>query len=245
MIHLLDNRFITSQYINTRQLFKNKGSDILPPFSKKYKVDHELRIILELKHDFDGSTDQSQYNLKFAKNDSSTQKSDASFFATTLVPLRMTAVDNSKTIIWNNATPQSPRWCRSLRLQFEKETPELTLKEKASVEAEIDALIPFSCAIAGVKVTVVYKLYLTMIDGKVLQVITKTKSNQTCCVCKATPTQFNKLHNVSTRFKPVEGTLNFGISPLQFWIRSFEFLLHVSYRKSLEIWQVRGKKTRR
>lgn len=143
----------------------------------------ELTIKLEAKWGFDGSSNLSQYNKKFEDdNATATKKNDANLIATTMVPLRMTTLDDSKNIVWNNATPQSPRWCRPLQLQFEKETDELTLKEKESVENEIAALIPFTVTIADIKVTFEYKLYLTMIDGKCLAVITKTKSKQTCCV---------------------------------------------------------------
>lgn len=79
-----------------------------------------------------------------------------------------------------------------------------------------------------------------MIDGKVLTVITQTKSNQRCCICKATPKQFNNLSNTSTRFKAQEGTLKYGISVLHLWIRSFEWLLHISYRLKTKKWQMRG-----
>lgn len=157
-----------------------------------------------------------------------------------MVPLRMTTLDDLKSIVWNNATPQSPRWCRPLRLQFEKETDEITLKEKESVENEIAALIPFIVTIAGIKVTVLFKMYLTMIDGKVLAVITHTKSKQSCCICKANPKDFNNLENLAFRFKPQDNTLNYGLSVLHLWIRGFEWLLHISYRLSEEKLQMRG-----
>ncbi|KAG4068986.1 hypothetical protein HA402_005647 [Bradysia odoriphaga] len=51
-----------------------------------------------------------------------------------------------------------------------------------------------------------------MIDGKMLAVVTKTKSKQACCICEATPKVFNNLTNIDTRFKPKPGTLNYGLS---------------------------------
>lgn len=294
LTHLLDNRFSRSQYINTRQLLQESGSNILPAYYKVAEIKkecrppaeclklsdvcaefplqalmnhtahrllvmqeevivsaaaaaaakgaqkNELTIKLEAKWGFDGSSNQSQYNQKYANNNAPTKKSDANLFATTMVPLRMTTLDDLKSIVWNNATPQSPRWCRPLRLQFEKETDEITLKEKESVENEIAALIPFIVTIAGIKVTVLFKMYLTMIDGKVLAVITHTKSKQSCCICKANPKDFNNLENLAFRFKPQDNTLNYGLSVLHLWIRGFEWLLHISYRLSEEKWQMRG-----
>lgn len=200
---------------------------------------HDLTIKLQVKWGPDGSADHSQYNQKYV-NVESTVNSDANFYATTLVPLRMTTVDKWKQLIWNNATPQSPRWCRPLRLHFAKETEEFTMKEIDFVRDEITALNPFRATIAGIQLTVVFELYLTMIDGKTLAFATKTKSKQRCCICKATPKLFNNLKNMEIRFKPKEGTLNYGLSVLHLWIRCFEWLLHLSYRLDVKKWQMRG-----
>src|SRR5262249_42375254 len=63
-------------------------------------------------------------------------------------------------------------------------------------------------------------------------------SNQSCYICKATPKQFNNLKNISTRFVAQESTLKYGISVLHLWIRSFEWLLHISYRLPVKKWQM-------
>lgn len=207
--------------------------------SFKDKNIRDLKIKLQLKWGSDGSADHSQYNQKYI-NVESTVNSDANFFATTLVPLRMTTEDARKMVIWNNATPQSSRWCRPLRLHFAKETEEFTMKEINIVRAEIAALNPFIATISGIRITVVFELNLTMIDGKTRATITNTKSKQRCTVCKATPKEFNNLANMEIRFKPKEGTLKFGISVLHLWIRCFEWLLHLSYRIKIEKWQLRG-----
>lgn len=97
--------------------------------------------------------------------------------------------------------------------------------------------------IGGKKITVTYELYLTMIDGKVHSVLSHTKSSLTCTICKANPKQFNNLENIEKRFKPKKGTLNNGVSVMHLWIRSLEFLLHISYRldvKPKPTWQMRG-----
>ena len=46
---------------------------------------------------------------------------------------------------------------------------------------EIASLQPLVITLSGMTVTVLYELYLTMIDGKVLAVITNTSSKQACC----------------------------------------------------------------
>lgn len=102
----------------------------------------------------------------------------------------------------------------------------------------------FNTVISTLNVSVSFVLYLTMIDGKVLAVITNTKSYETCCICQANPKNFNDLRNVSTRLKPQENNLNYSISPLHLWIRVFEFLLHLAYRLPSKKSQVRGEKAK-
>lgn len=203
-------------------------------------TNNKITVKLQVKWGSDGSSDQSQFNQKYVESTESTDaNSDASLFATTLVPLRMTT--NCRKIIWNNATPSSSRWCRPLRLQFAKETPELTLTEIQSVEEEIRLLATYNTTIAGKMITVMYELYLTMIDGKVHTVLKHTKSSQACTICGAVPKQFNILENLKNRFKPKEGTLKYGVSVMHLWIRSFEWLLNISYRVKVEKWYMRGK----
>lgn len=93
-------------------------------------------------------------------------------------------------------------------------------------------------------VSVHFSLYLTLIDGKVLNVITGIKSMQICPICHATPRQFNDLSNINTKsttFLPRPNNLQYGISPLHAWIRFLECLLHISYRLHLKKWQIRSK----
>ncbi|KAG4066296.1 hypothetical protein HA402_000520 [Bradysia odoriphaga] len=200
---------------------------------------NKITVKLQVKWGSDGSSDHSRYNQKFVdvKQD---ENSDGNLFATTMVPLQIKTVVGDAKIIWKNTTPQSPRWCRPLRLHFAKEEDPFTIQELESVQREIDTLHPFVITISDVIITVVYELYLTMIDGKMLAVATKTKSKQACCICEATPKAFNNLTNIDTRFKPKPGTLNYGLSVLHLWIRCFEWLLHLSYRKDFEKWQRRG-----
>ena len=76
-----------------------------------------------------------------------------------------------------------------------------------------------------------------MLDGKSIGVLTLTPSNMTCPNCKANPKDFNDLEHVM-KFKVDESSLIFGISPLHMLIRGLEYILHLSYRLSLEIWRV-------
>ncbi|CAH0407193.1 unnamed protein product [Chilo suppressalis] len=150
-----------------------------------------------------------------------------SLFATTLVPLRI-VVDNFE--IWVNPTPQSYRFCRPLHIQYEKETANLILTEKSQVEKQIHELTPISVKTSqGHNVTFSCDLTLSVIDGKVLNIITGTSSQFRCPFCKITASQFNYL-DLAQVAPTAKETMRHGINPLHAWIRILEFLLHLSYK---------------
>lgn len=114
------------------------------------------------------------------------------------------------------------------------------MAQKASIEAEIDMLQALEIDVGNINVRIHFSLFLTLIDGKVLNVITNTKSTQACPICHATPKQFNDLSNRSrSTFIPEPKSLQYGLSPLHAWIRFFECCLHISYRLDIKTWQVR------
>lgn len=49
------------------------------------------------------------------------------------------------------------------------------------------------------EVTVRHELFLTMVDGKVSQFLTNTKSCLSCIICKSKPTQTYDLKNSTAR----------------------------------------------
>lgn len=77
-----------------------------------------------------------------------------------------------------------------------------------------------------------------MIDGKVCNTLTSTKSSQKCYVCGATPKDMNSF-KVGMKSENPE-TFQIGLSTLHAWIRFMEWLLHVSYRLEIKEWQVWG-----
>lgn len=188
---------------------------------------------------FDGSTGHSDYAQPFISNPTDTTQHDHHVFATTLIPLRLTA--SSGTILWNNSTPQSVRFCRPIKLEYIKESETLVKTEKASMDSQIADLDNIDILLEdGSSLTIHFSLFMTLIDGKVLSYITGTKSMQTCPLCKATPKYFNDLSNIERGvFEPEPESLQYGISPLHAWIRLFECLLHISYKIGIKKWQAR------
>ncbi|CAH1108589.1 unnamed protein product [Psylliodes chrysocephalus] len=82
---------------------------------------------------------------------------DSSIFSTMLIPLRLTT---------SNLTPQSLRFCRSIKLQYAKETKEHIMNEKNNLGKKIQNLKPFDFTVNGCQVIVDFHLCLTLIDAK-------------------------------------------------------------------------------
>lgn len=100
---------------------------------------------------------------------------------------------SNKTIIWQNPRPSSPRFCRPIRLQVCHETTEISIKEKEYIEKQIEELESSSIFIDEKKLIIKHKMLFTMIDGKVCNAITSTKSAVKCYVYGATSKEFNNL----------------------------------------------------
>lgn len=98
----------------------------------------------------------------------------------------------------------------------------------------------------GKVINIHFKPFLTVIDGKVLSVLTDTKSSQACPICKATPKDFLSITDFgSEKFKAKEENLKYGLSPLHCWIRFFEFVLHAGYKCEIKKWQIRTEDDRK
>lgn len=191
-------------------------------------AEKELETIFICSYGFDGSTGHSPYKQRYQDAKPNASNTDESLFATSLIPLRWSTKDN--VILWNNRASQSTRFCRPISLQYVKESADIIATQKASIEAEIDELQTLEVDLNNVNVRIHFSLFLTLIDGKVLNIITNTKSTQACPICHATPKQFNDLSNRSkTTFIPDPKSLQYRVSPLHAWIRFFECCLHISY----------------
>lgn len=194
-----------------------------------------ISLILVCKWGFDGSSGHSQYKQKF----NSSNTSDASVFLISFVPIKLYSNNcQNEFIVWQNLRTSSPRFCRPIKLLFSKETTELTIREKESIESEIAKLVPFEGSLGNKNFSVHFEMHFTMIDGKVANAVTSTKSTQMCYLCGATARQFNKIDEVLMR-PIIRNNLQYGLSTLHAWIRFFECLLHLSYKMEIKKWQAR------
>lgn len=177
----------------------------------------------------DGSQ-QTQFKQKFE----SSSDSDANIFQSSFVPLRLFCSSNNK-IIWQNPTPSSTRYCRPIKISFVKESLDITQSEIADIESKISRLN--KTVIEGDRtLEVKHTLAFTMVDGKVCNAATNTKSTMKCYICGLTSKDFNDL---SRRKEVDKDAIKFGLSILHARIRFFESILHLAYKIPLKKWQLR------
>lgn len=168
----------------------------------------------------DGSQ-QAQYKQKFESDSGS----DAHIFITSFVPLRITY--GTDKILWQNPTPSSSYYCRPIRIRFIKETTDVTNEEIKYIENAANNLRPTSVTLGSRDYEMKCNMLLTMVDGKVCNAATGTKSTMRCYICDATSKDFNDI-SVSRPVK--KENLRFGLSILHARIRLFESLLHIAYK---------------
>lgn len=198
-------------------------------------IDSTKKLYMIWKWGCDGSSGQALYKQKA----SDPNFTDSDIFFTGIVPLRLYCKSENTSqeeIIWQNPKTSSPRYCRPVRLQFQKESVQLVKQEKTYVQQQIDNLNPTIAHFRGSEISVNHILKMTMVDGKVCNALTETKSTQTCYICGAGPKLMNNINAIQNRdVDPV--SLEFGISPLHARIRFMEWLLHVSYRLDVKKWR--------
>lgn len=134
--------------------------------------------------------------------------------------------------------PSSPTFCRIIKFVYKKETEQLIKEEYNNVQKQIDEIVPSNIQIKDVNISVSHHLILSMIDGKVCNVLSENKSTQRCFICKTTAKNMNSDTILN---EPEENMYRFGISSLHVYIRTMECLLNISYRLDKCEWQIRGK----
>ncbi|KAK9688610.1 hypothetical protein QE152_g35188 [Popillia japonica] len=180
----------------------------------------------------DGSQ-QAQYKQKF----DSDGKSDANLFLSSFVPLRIVCGKNNKKVIWHNPTPSSPRFCRPIRFQFVKESTDVTKEEIRYIRESVNALKPTEINLNQIKFSFKHSFEMTMVDGKVCNAATGTKSTSQCYICGATQKDFN---NITDKEETSNLTgVTFGLSVLHARIRLFESVLHLAYKLPLKKYRKR------
>lgn len=152
--------------INVQHLLNHTCERILKCVNMHSETNSNLT--LHCKWGFDGSGSHSTYKQKFTNPEGK----DDSLFLSSLVPLRLEDKNNGK-IVWKNPRPSSIRFCRPIRLPWTHENDKVIKNEEKYISEQIDALEPFrfNCGLVN------FSVYLTMVDGKVLNYIVLLKFN--------------------------------------------------------------------
>lgn len=190
-------------------------------------LDEELKFIW--KWGLDGSSSQSKYKQKT----STLQFDDSSIVMISIVPLRL--VNKSQTIIWENPAPCSTYYCRPVKFTFAAETAEIIKTEHSEMQRQIAELVSTQCGAAEIS----HELHMTMIDGKVANILADVPSSAQCPICLAKPSEMNNLELLAS--KPLRSDVyKLGLSSLHMKIRCMECLLHISYNMDFQRWSARG-----
>jgi len=208
------NKSVSRLYEANRSLIENIVS--------KLSLDEDGVIKTEMicMWGMDGTTGQSQYNQPNNKNDNEVLN-DSSLITVTMTMLKLIhregeGKEQKVTTLWENESPQSPHSCRPIQLEFEKESEEYVLRTKKEIDGQIEKLpLHLLKTMIDKNVLIDYSFFFTMIDGKILNFVTGTKSSQNCPICGATPTQMKDKTKIG-KFKPKEDALQYNIQPITF-----------------------------
>lgn len=221
-------------------------------------LDHTTkRLCLYLNEVLEKSTDVDLTNMElvtkwgcdgcqqtpFQQKFSDSSFDDSSIFQSSLVPLRLQAcTKEKKTILWQNPTPSSTRFCRPIRIRFLHETAEVTKEEIKYVEDQAKNLLKTKISTSKGVSKVSHILLPTMVDAKVCNSATSTASTMRCYICGKTSKDFNDFEKANVEDPQA---LRFGLSILHARIRLFESLIHLAYKLPLKKWQVRTPEEKR
>lgn len=121
---------------------------------------------------------------------------DGSIFVSGFVPLRISSAAPSGVLgdtLWANPKPSSSMWCRPIRFRYTKETAETVRQEREYIKSQFDAISADKSVVVvdGKALRVKYQDYMTMVDGKVANIISDCASAMRCNICNLTIGKFN------------------------------------------------------
>lgn len=194
-----------------------------------------MNLTMISKWGCDGASDQARYKLNF---DDFETKDECSIFICSLVPIKIFNNINNE-IVWQNNCPSSTRFCRPIQFQFIKEEKNVVKTCVNQINEQISSLTLSTSEGISIK----HELTFTMIDTKICNILTDTKSSMRCYLCNAPPKEMNNLDMIQKK-DIKKDYLSFGLSSLHCWIRCFECLLHISYRLNIKTWAVTSERNK-
>lgn len=142
--------------VSLQNLLKHTVERLVTHLNVNIEEDTNTRLVLLVKYGFDG-TNSNKYKQK------SNEKNVLDYmFCSSIVPLMLIDKSTDK-VYWVNSRPSSTRFCRPLKIFYQKETDDLCKSEEADLAHQIQNLKDIE--FPGFKVG--FEMMLTMIDGKV------------------------------------------------------------------------------
>jgi hypothetical protein len=200
--------------------------DAVSEYMAVKNTQHEM-LTLHFGLGYDGASGYPHFNSYMSEQ----QATDENIFATTCTILQLTASNGD--VVWRTPSAASNRLCRTVAILYAKETNELIKSTAANLRDQMSKLqpimnYPLPCGLRSV--SIFSEFHLTLLDGKCFAILNDC-SMQSCPICKRKPKEFNNLKIWYDEDKNDKEALKFGIAPLHLWIRIFECLLNVGYKK--------------
>lgn len=207
---------------------------------EKMPPDELENLELVFKYGMDGSGGHQLYKQGFSKGECDLG-SDGSIFLICAVPVELRVKGSNKKVVWKNKKPSSTRFCRPIKFIFAKETGDFVREMHSYMAKKVAALTASEFSLpSGKRVVTEFIALLTMLDGKVCNLIIRACSNA-CPLCKASSTNLNNIDECLSR--PLNSTaVSFGISPLHAKMRVFDNLLKVAYNMDIKKWSTLGQR---
>ncbi|XP_067637052.1 uncharacterized protein [Eurosta solidaginis] len=207
-----------SAEIELQNLMEHTSTRLLQSFTEGKLKSLPKELALIAKWGCDGSSVQSAYKQRINVDDETI--TDSNMFMAYIVPLR---IKDEASEYWKNLRPSST--CRPILFKYEKESSELIKATVSDIKNQIAKLEPTIIEIEeGNVIKIKHDFLLTMVDGKVLNLITNTTSTMKYPICKSQK-DFENLDDSITD----ELYYEYGISPLHARIRCMEFVLKLAY----------------
>lgn len=215
------------------------SSRLLHSLKDKFSGSHNF--LLSVAYGFDASGGHKNPHQIFENDDNFTDQMLQTMFATTFIIISIKCTDTGSE--WLNPAPQSTRFCRPLRLAFEKESDENIIVEKNRLQTEVENFVPFQTSVEGKNVTITYDAELTTIDDKDLNTILGNKATTRCPLCKLT--MYEYAHDIDVKYDLPSNIYAHGLGLLHCFINILDFFLQLSYKIPFKTWAITKHYTRK
>jgi hypothetical protein len=207
--------------------------------AKKISKDENLKAKMLYTWGEDGSSLQQRYNQGGVDG---RQIEDNALIAATMVPVQLIIEreNGEKIFAWKNLHSASCFWNRTISLVYHKETDEMIIETYDNIQDQIKRIISHKYKfLENYNLEVCHNFHLSMIDGRVIKVLTRTRSFMQCPICNALPNDMNVLQNLENgKFNPINKAIRHTIAPLHTIMNVMLCLYHLACRKGIKKWRV-------